>query len=317
MYKIDSHLHVNFGGFDAYGLIEYMDSNGIDKCWLLTWDEINPVFNNLYTNLSIDSILDAAGKYPGRIIPFYAPDPGRKGWFEIMEQYKSMGVKGCGELKATYNWLDDEINIVLDGLQNLSMPLIFHMEKSFYRFVPDENTHVNAFLDKVLNGAFNGLTRKYIEKFINKTGLLKSSFNKRLQYFPGYMMDFVGLESRLKQYPDVNFIAHGPEFWNNIGANPDPKLTLAGGGIKKSGISIELLEKYDNLFADTSGKSGFNALKRDPQFTKSFLNKFYKKILYGTDNEQRFSFEKLILNAGLSKDKLARIMSENAENLCD
>ncbi len=316
MKKIDSHLHVNFYGFDAEGIMNYMDSENIEKCWLLTWEEKHPAFKDLYENLTIEDILKLYQKHPDRIVPFYAPDPGRPDWKSIMKYYHSKGVEGCGELKVTYKWLDNEIENVLDGLQELRMPVVFHMEESNYHFFIKRNNLFNNLLDKLLNGAFNGLSRKYIEKFINKTGFFKKTFQSRLHYFPGYMMDLAGLEYRLRQYPDVNFIAHGPAFWNQLEKNPDPYLTLGKGKIKKKGITVSLLENYDNLYADISGKSGFYALKRDPAFTKKFLNKFCEKLLFGTDNEYKLPFEEVIRRARLPGNKLKQIMGENAEMLC-
>ncbi len=317
MKKIDSHMHVNLCGFDAENIIEHMDAENIDKCWLLTWEEKNPTFSELYDNIAISDIIEAHEKCPDRIVPFYAPDPTRSDWEKTMRYYNSMGIEGCGELKVTYRWLDDEIEKVLDGIDKLKIPLVFHMEDPNYHFFINQTNLFYKLLDKLLNGAFNGLTRKYAEKFINKTGFFKKSFEKRLSYFPGYLMDFAGLEYRLKQYPNLNFIAHGPAFWNNIESNPDSHKTLGKGKIKEKGIAVDLLKKYDNLYADTSGKSGFNALKRDPEFTKKFLHEFYNKILYGTDNEYKLPFEMIIRKANLPTNKLKRIMAENAEALCE
>ncbi|GEM_PF-427193 len=316
MIKVDSHLHVNFCGFDSGKIVEYLDSKKLDKCWLLSWEEMNPTFESLYKNLSIDNIIEAYYLYPDRIVPFYAPDPSRTDWYDVIKFYHLKGVKGCGELKVTYRWLDDEITNVLDGLRKLKIPLVFHMENSNYHFFIKQSNFFYVFLYKILNGAFNGITRKYIEKFIYKTGFFKKSFQDRLQYFPGYMMDFAGLEQRLKQYPDVNFIAHGPAFWKHIAKDQDPYLILGKGKIKEKGIIFELFEKYDNLYADMSGKSGFYALKRDPSYTRMLLNEFYNKILFGTDNESGLPFERLVFRAGLSKNKLCRIMGGNAEMLC-
>ena len=315
MYKIDSHLHVDFYGFDTEKIIEYLNSKNIDKCWLLSWEEIQPAAEYLYKNLPINNILEAYNCYPDRIVPFYAPDPVRADWQNIMEYYRSKGVKGCGELKVSYKWLDDEIKNMLDGLKKLEMPLVFHMEESSYPFFIKQSNLFYVFLYNILNGAFNGITRKYIEKFINKTGFFKKKFQNRLHYFPGYMMDFAGLEQRLQQYPDINFIAHGPAFWKHITKEPDPYKALGTGKIKEKGISVELLEKYDNLYADISGKSGFYAMRRDSNFTKNFLNRFYEKILFGTDNEENSHFEKLITKAKLPENKFKRIMGENAEML--
>lgn len=317
MAKINSHLHIKLKGFGIDEIINYMDSYKIDKCWLLTWEELDAIFKRTYINLSIDDVMDAYRRYPDRVVPFYAPDPGRDNWFEMLETYKKKGVKGCGELKVTYNWLDDEIKKVLDGVKKLEMPLVFHIEKERCHFFTDKKTVFHSYLYDIMNGAFNRSIRKYIEIFVNKTGIFKQSFEKRLWYFPGYLLDFAGLEKRLQEYPDVNFIAHGPEFWNNIDKNPDPTLTLEKGKVESKGIAVELLEKYDNLYVDTSGKSGFNALKRDPEFKEYFLNEFYHKILFGTDNEYKLPYENLISSAKISDKKLKMIMGENAESLCD
>lgn len=44
-----------------------------------------------------------------------------------------------------------------------------------------------------------------------------------------------------------------------------------------------LLEKYDNLYADISAGSGWNALTRDPDFTPGFVERHWRKLLFGTD----------------------------------
>ncbi len=313
--KIDAHLHVNYGKINKINLIDYLDKSKTDRCWLLTWDEIKPTYEELYEDLNVNMVLEAYNKYPERIIPFYAPDPNRKNWKNAITKYIDKGFKGIGELKSTCTWSDDNITRILDFADKNNMPIVFHMERENDHFFINKSNPVNIFLDKILNGALNGLTRKYAEIFINKTGLFKKSFNKRLKHFPGYMLDFAGLETRLKQYPGVNFIAHGPEFWNNIEKNPDPYKITGTGKVKTKGIAVELMEEYNNLYADTSGKSGFYALKRDSRFTRDFLNDLNHKILFGTDNETRYPFEKIIRNAGLSSNKLKKIMGENALSL--
>ena len=316
MDRIDAHLHVNFFGFGPEQLIAYMDNNQIDKCWLLTWEEINPVFKDQYQNLGIDDVMRVYEEYPDRIVPFYAPDPGRKDLNDIMAYYRKKGVKGCGELKVSYRWLDEYVENLLVLLSQYEMPLVFHMEQERQRFhIPPQNK-IHTLLNQLLNGGFNGLSRKYLEIFIDKTGFCQKIFQSKLEYFPGYMLDFAGLEHRLKQFPKVNFVAHGPEIWKHIEENPDPRIGFAKGKIKNKGIIVNLLEQYPNLYADISGKSGFNALSRDPGFTKDFLNSLYKKIIYGTDNFAKFSFESIIRRAQLAPHQIKRIMGENAEMLC-
>ncbi len=72
--NIDSHMHVNFKGLDASGIVSYLDREGLGKCWLLTWEEVSPKAP-VYLHLSADEMFDAYRKYPERICPMYAPDP--------------------------------------------------------------------------------------------------------------------------------------------------------------------------------------------------------------------------------------------------
>lgn len=314
--KIDSHLHVDFSGFDLESLIGYMNRNGIEKCWLLTWEESNPVFPDLYENLDVENVLDACRQYPDRIIPFYAPDPGRKDLVQTMQTYIEKGIKGCGELKASYQWNDKETGNLLQLLDQYNLPLVFHMEKERNIFRLNQRNRTAKFLNQFLNGALNGVTRKYTEQIIENMGLLRKRFHQHLEYFPGYLPDFAGLENRLQQFPGVKFVAHGPDVWKNIQKNPDPFISFAKGKIKEKGILVDLLMNYDNLYADISGKSGYFALKRDPHFTRWFLDTFYQKILFGTDNFEQLPFEQLLLESKIDSNKLNHIFRYNADRLC-
>ena len=41
--------------------------------------------------------------------------------------------------------------------------------------------------------------------------------------------------------------------------------------------------EYDNLYADLSAGSGYNAMTRDPEFTLGFIDRHWQKLLWGTD----------------------------------
>lgn len=77
---IDTHLHIGLNGWTDDSLIKYLDENQIAKAWILTWDEQNPIAPEYYIPLDIDKVSKAFKKYPDRIVPFYAPDPGRPDW---------------------------------------------------------------------------------------------------------------------------------------------------------------------------------------------------------------------------------------------
>lgn len=97
--------------------------------------------------------------------------------------------------------------------------------------------------------------------------------------------DEVGLprvEACLNEFPNVPFVGHGPAFWSAISADD-----LRGGyptdPIQPGGAVDRLLEEYDHLYADLSAGSGYNAMTRDPEFTKGFIERHWRKLLWGTD----------------------------------
>jgi uncharacterized protein len=312
---IDSHLHVNYGGLSLRDIISYLDKERIDRCWLLSWEEVNHG-KWIYEHLSIEDIYEAYLKYPTRIIPFYAPDPHRIDATIQFEKWYQKGIKGSGELKATLNWNSAEIKSLLSTIQKLKLPVVFHMEESKTLDIP----YSEAFFDKILfyglrtkKGLFKipqGLLRFLVEHYEPLKRRTSSTF-----FFPGYMLDMVSLESALVQYPDINFVAHGLMFWKHISLDASQrKEELPSGPVTGEGIIWRLLNKYPNLYADTSGPSGFNALTRDADNAKKFINTFKNKLIYGTDNLMKHQKD-FINSLGLSNSTLKQIYGENASRL--
>ena len=123
------------------------------------------------------------------------------------------------------------------------------------------------------------------------------------------------LERVLALCPETNFIGHAPGFWAHISdddlykteAYPN-KPVIPGGRIEK------LLEKYSNLYCDISAGSGHNALKRDLDFSRKFLETWQDRILFARDyfdNVHRPLLESL----SLSIDVLNKIYCNNARGL--
>ena len=121
------------------------------------------------------------------------------------------------------------------------------------------------------------------------------------------------LERVLSLCPETNFIGHAPGFWAHISnddlykteAYPD-KPVISGGKIEI------LLEKHHNLYCDISAGSGRNALKRDQDFSRKFLETWQDRILFGRDcfdNAHRELLERL----SLSPDTLKKIYRDNAK----
>lgn len=94
------------------------------------------------------------------------------------------------------------------------------------------------------------------------------------------------LEHTLRVCPETVFIGHGPTFWAEI-SGEIPEEERGGyptGPIAPGGAVPRLMRQYDNLWADISAGSGYNALTRDPAFGIEFLDEFQDKLLFGTDS---------------------------------
>ncbi|NUQ01932.1 MAG: amidohydrolase family protein, partial [Armatimonadetes bacterium] len=94
---------------------------------------------------------------------------------------------------------------------------------------------------------------------------------------------FPALERCLKDYRNVKFVGHGPGWWAGISGDDDGRGGYPERPITPGGAVDRLLEKYDNLYADLSAGSGYNAMTRDPDFTPDFLERHWGKLLFGTD----------------------------------
>ena len=96
---IDVHQHTNWQGHKTSDLIAYMDSLGVDKAWLLSWEAIDGGLDPNYRHLTIKSVYKAYMEYPDRFIPFAGVDPRRERAEEILQEWAEKGFKGYGEHK--------------------------------------------------------------------------------------------------------------------------------------------------------------------------------------------------------------------------
>lgn len=129
-----------------------------------------------------------------------------------------------------------------------------------------------------------------------------------------------GLERILKLHRDTIFIAHANGWWSEISGTVDSSIAYSypAGKITPGGRAIELLSRYDNLYADISAGSGYNALTRDPEFGLQFLEKFADRLLFGTDilaAEQELPIIDFIKTAQISRKAYRAITVHNAQKL--
>ncbi len=99
----------------------------------------------------------------------------------------------------------------------------------------------------------------------------------------GYNTNFPAFEGVLQELPDVTFIGHAQTFWGHIGQMPARGDAYPKGPITERGLTDLWMEQYPNLWGDLSAGSGLNALTRDPEFTKGFLARHWRRLLWATD----------------------------------
>jgi predicted TIM-barrel fold metal-dependent hydrolase len=98
-----------------------------------------------------------------------------------------------------------------------------------------------------------------------------------------YNLHIERFHTMLEKYPKVNFIAHAQTFWANIDKNCDQVTMYPKGKVTPGGISDRLLSDYPNFYGDLSAGSGLNAMLRDEDHARGFLERHQDKLLYGSD----------------------------------
>ena len=91
------------------------------------------------------------------------------------------------------------------------------------------------------------------------------------------------LEHCLKTFPNVKWCGHGPGFWSGISGDDDGKPGYPPGPVTPGGALDRLMAAHGNLYLDLSAFSGYNALTRDPEFTRGFVERHWERMLFGTD----------------------------------
>lgn len=140
------------------------------------------------------------------------------------------------------------------------------------------------------------------------------------QYNTGYERFHLMLE----RYPNTNFIGHAQTFWGYIDLKHKPEELYPKGPVTPGGLTDRWLAGYPNFYGDLSAGSGLNALMRDEAHARSFLERHGRKLLFGTDCDDRVAFtercsggRQLALVRKLVTDAHQRlqILAGNAERL--
>lgn len=104
-------------------------------------------------------------------------------------------------------------------------------------------------------------------------------FEGEMPYNTGYPQ----FDKVLRAYPRTRFIGHGDLFWAHISAEVPTDRGYPAGPVKKGGLTDKFLSDYPNLYADMSANSGNNALSRDQEFSRGFIQRHRTKLIFGSD----------------------------------
>ena len=135
--------------------------------------------------------------------------------------------------------------------------------------------------------------------------------------------DYIGLprlERMLRKFPETVFIGHATHWWSEISADVTRE-DLQGYPRRKvvpGGRVDYLLQNYPNVYGDLSAGSGDNAMTRDREFARSFLERNQDKLLFGTDlvyKGQKVPNAEHLQNSGITKEALEKIGFKNAQRL--
>jgi predicted TIM-barrel fold metal-dependent hydrolase len=102
-----------------------------------------------------------------------------------------------------------------------------------------------------------------------------------------YNLGYARFAAILKRFPRVNFIGHAQTFWANIDAKADQAVLYPKGPVTAGGLTDRYLSDYPNFWGDLSAGSGLNALTRDEEHARGFLERHRDRLLYGSDCDDR------------------------------
>jgi predicted TIM-barrel fold metal-dependent hydrolase len=102
-----------------------------------------------------------------------------------------------------------------------------------------------------------------------------------------YNMGFERFHKVLERFPQVNFIGHAQTWWVNIDKEADQRVLYPKTPVKPGGLTDRWLSDYPNIYGDLSAGSGLNALLRDEEHARGFLERHQDKLLYGSDCDDR------------------------------
>lgn len=286
---IDAHNHPDWLGHDLDRFLKNMDSAGIDKTWLLSWECPRSEYHDGTPSVVAGPLLGVstgpipfarcvsyAERAPERFILGYAPDPRDEDACRKLCAAKEIyGAKICGEAKWRMMYNNPDCLRLFRTAGRLKMPVTMHFGYDFQHTYED----------------------------------------RRREWFGGTIDT---LEDVLRSCPETKFLGHAPGFWVHISDDDLWKDNVypENAPVVREGRISQLLRKYPNLFCDISAGSGLYALSRDPEYAAEFIMEFQDRILYARDCFHN-KHQEFINSLGLQQSVLEKLYYGNAERLLE
>ena len=280
---IDIHCHPRWLGHSAAKMIQNMDEAGINRAWLISWEaperEISPNYyaatNPLEVGIPFRDVVELCEQYPDRFIPGTTVDPrDPHAHAKLQAAVEIHGVRVLGEFKLRMRYDDPDALRLFSFAGELGLPVIFHLDVNFPR---------------------HGIPAE------------------RQWWYGGSLEN---MELALKLCPKTQFLGHAPGFWREISGDADEEELgyPVDRPITPGGLMLKYLDTYPNLHCDLSAGSGYTALTRDLEFTRTFLINYQDRMFFGRDAFDNRLYE-LLTSLELPDEVLGKILSGNALRL--
>jgi predicted TIM-barrel fold metal-dependent hydrolase len=280
---IDAHNHPRWLGHNGARIVENMDSAGIERTWLLSWEateaEYSPyyysVLNPTEVGVPFRDVIDVAERYPDRFICGTTVDPRDPHAFERLRAAVEIHrVRVFGEFKRRMRYDDPDVIRLFHYCGELGLPVVFHLDVTTPR---------------------HGVPNSW-------------------QWWYGGGLE--NMEAPLRLCPKTQFLGHAPGFWREISGDADeePMVYPKGKPVVGQGRIVKFLDRFPNLHCDLSGGSGQVALSRDPAFTRKLLIDYQDRMLFARDQFDNGLMD-ILLSLNLTAGVLQKILSGNALRL--
>jgi len=286
---VDIHNHPNWHGHNLEAIIRNMDEYGIDKTWLLGWEQPESEYAqacpSYYAHMDprgvgapLDLVIQGLERYPDRFVGGWAPDPrDRFARARLQAAVKIHGIRVYGELKCRMRFDNPDAIAMYRFCGELGLPVLFHLQ-------------------------------------CDRHAVAKQAAN-RDTWVEWYGGDLSVVETMCQLCPDTTFIGHGPGFWRDISGDADD--TNAGyptGPVTPDGALVLALRRHGNLHCDLSAGSGCNALARDLTHARAFVLEFQDRIMFGRASFAGRQFE-VLDQLDLPPEVAEKVYHANAERL--